>query len=312
MNFNPVMTLTPEASLNQLPVKLPDAPVRPARHWVSTQALHGLMQDEDPGDERSVRQFLRTFDMRQTSDARILERYAERLRWVLKTALGADHWAAGSDFQQGYASYWRRCQRLVLGGGLSSGDFGRALHEVLSGQLDGRELLLSPWGGQTGLMGLKTLWSAPSPLLVMDFGATGIKRGLINAQGELHSLPELLVDHWLDDAGLFRAPALQAVLRDSRTLVGSAIPTAIGLACYMKDGQPYDYHSGVYHRLIDDSPNLAASLDQHWLPDADLGRLVRLMHDSSAAALAFPSPVAAIMVTLGTGLGVGLCPTVVD
>ncbi|MFG1495537.1 hypothetical protein ABMA57_02810 [Saccharospirillum sp. HFRX-1] len=307
-----MLTLTPEASLNRLPVALANEPIRPARHWVSTQALHGLMLAEDPGDERSVRQFLRTFDSDQASDARILARYAERLTTVLKTALRADYWLAGSDFQQGYARYWQRCQRLVLGGGLSSGAFGRALTEALNGQLDGRELALSPYGGQTGLVGLTTVWHEPSPLLVMDFGATGIKRGLVDAQGNLHSLPELNVDHWLNDDGLFRAEAFSAVLRDSRTLVGAALPTAISLACYMKDGQPYDYHSGVYHRLVEDSPHLASSLHQHWLPEAGLGRLVTLLHDSSAAALAFPASVPAIMVTLGTGLGVGLCPLIAE
>jgi len=237
-----MLTPTPEASLNRLPVALANEPVRPARHWVSTQALHGLMLAEDPGDERSVRQFLRTFDSDQACDARILARYAERLKTVRLTRL----------------------------------------------------------------------WHQPAPLLVMDFGATGIKRGLVDAQAKLHSLPELTVDHWLNDDGLFRAEAFSAVLRDSRTLVDAALPTAISLACYMKDGQPYDYHSGVYHRLVEDSPHLALSLHQHWLPEAGLGRLVCLMHDSSAAALAFPSPVPAIMVTLGTGLGVGLCPLIAE
>ncbi|PTY37795.1 hypothetical protein BGP77_15060 [Saccharospirillum sp. MSK14-1] len=308
MIANAMLTLTPEASLNRLPVTLPGEPTRPARHWVSTQALHGLMLDEDPGDERSVRQFLRTFDARNPQDECILTRYANRLMTVLKTALRADYWAQGSPFQQGYAHCWRQCQRLVLGGGLSSDAFGRALMAALTGGLDGRELALSPYGGQTGLVGLATLWSQPSPLLVMDFGATGIKRGLVDERGKLQSLPELNVDHWLNDDGLFRADAFQAVLHDSRMAVGTALPTAISLACYMKDGQPYDYRSGVYHRLIDDSPHLAHSLDQQWLPKAGLGRLVSLMHDSSAAALAFPSPVPAIMVTLGTGLGVGLCP----
>lgn len=308
MHPTPDLTLTPEASLNRLPVSLGGEPERPARHWVSTQALQNLMLAEQPGDERSVRQFLRTFDPEGDSDARILEAYAERLNAVLKTALRADHWAAGSDFQQDYAAQWRQCQRLVLAGGLTSGAFGRALTATLNSRLDGRELVLSPWGGQTGLVGLATQWQQSTPLLVMDFGATGIKRGLARRGQPLQALPELNVDHWLNDQGLFRATALQAVLQDSRTLVGAALPTAISLACYLNDGHPFDYHSGVYHRLVDDCDHLATELDRHWLPAAGLGRLMALQHDSSAAALAFPSTVPTIMVTLGTGLGVGLCP----
>lgn len=304
------LTLTPDASLNRLPVKLPDGPERPARHWVSTAALHQLILQEEPGDERSVRQFLRTFDPDNDADQQVLSRYADRLAIVLNTALAADYWAGGNGFQQRYAQVWQQCQRLVLAGGLSSGAFGRALTEALSGRLSGRELVLSPYGGQTGLVGLATLWPHPDAMLVMDFGATGIKRGLAFADAKVEPLPELTVDHWLNDAGLFRAQAFQAVLRDTRTLVGAPLPTAISLACYMKDGQPFDYHSGVYHRLVEDSPHLATTLNRDWLPSAGLGPLVSLMHDSSAAALAFPSPVPALTVTLGTGLGVGLCPVV--
>ncbi|WP_108124233.1 hypothetical protein [Saccharospirillum mangrovi] len=310
------LTLTPDASLNRLPVTLPGEPERPARHWVSTAALHQLILQQEPGDERSVRQFLRTFDPNNNADQQILTRYADRLMTVLNTALAAEFWAAGNAFQQRYADCWRQCQRLVLGGGLTSGAFGQALTEALSGRLSGRELVLSPYGGQTGLAGLATLWKTHEPeptrhppMLVMDFGATGIKRGLAFADAAVEPLPELTVDHWLNDAGLFRANAFQAVLRDTRTLVGAALPTAISLACYMNGGQPFDYRSGVYHRLVEDSPNLAATLHQEWLPGAGLGALVSLMHDSSAAALAFPSPVPALTITLGTGLGVGLCPS---
>lgn len=308
MTLTPDLTLTPEASLNRLPVSLPGEPERPARHWVSTQALHGLMLAEDPGDERSVRQFLRTFNLNRPSAARILARYAERLRGILQTALRAEYWAQGTAFQRQYAQRWRQCQRLVLGGGLSSGGFGRALTDALSGRLDGRDLALSPYGGQTGLVGLATHWPHSTPLLVMDFGATGIKRGLARAGQPLQILPELLVDHWLNNEGLFRADAFIAVLKDSHTLVGERLPTAISLACYLRDGHPFDYHSGVYHRLIDDCDHLATALNRDWLPAAELGPLVQLQHDSSAAAQAFASTVPAIMVTLGTGLGVGLCP----
>ena len=122
-------------------------------------------------------------------------------------------------------------------------------------------------------------------------------------------LPELNVDHWLNDEGLFRAAALQAVLHDSRTLVGAPLPTAISLACYLNRGHPFDYHSGVYHRLVDDCDHLATELDRRWLPAAGLGRLAALEHDSSAAALAFPSPVPTITVTLGTGSRCRSLPT---
>lgn len=303
------LALTPEASLNRLPVRLASGPARPARRWVSTQALHSLMLAEDPAEERSVRQFLRTFDPDRPADARILAEFGERLSRVLDTAVRARHWAAGSPFQRRYARHWRACRTLVLAGGLTSGAFGRALVTQLAPRLADRDLVLSPWGGQTGLMGLARHLDRPGPVLVMDFGATGIKRGIACDGGtRLDSLPELLVDHWLDGDGLFRAEALRAVLADSAALVEPALPVAISLACYLRDGHPFDYRSGVYHRLVDDCDHLATALHRDWLPAAGFSGLALLAHDSSAAALAFRFREPAMTVTLGTGLGVGVCP----
>ncbi len=305
----PPLTLSPEASLNRLPVSVANSPFRPARHWVSAQALHSLILEQNPADDRSVRRFLQNFDANRPDDARILAKYSERLASVLKTALMAENWQQGSPFQQGYAQLWQSCETLVLGGGLTSGGFGQALANQLERRLRSVSLVVSPWGGQTGLVGLAQHLNRPDDLLVMDFGATGIKRGIASRHGNrVKSLPELTVDHWLDQDGLFRADAFKQVLRDSRALVDRPLPVAISLACYLDRGHPFDYHSGVYHRLHDDCDHLATELAERWLPEAGLGSLALLEHDSTAAALAFRFPHTAIMVTLGTGLGVGLCP----
>ncbi|GGX70695.1 hypothetical protein [Saccharospirillum salsuginis] len=303
------LTLTPEASLNRLPVSVGGSDARPARHWVSAQALHSLLLHENPDDDRSVRGFLQSFDPTRPGDARILAKYSERLASVLTTALSADHWLAGSPFQQGYAQLWRSCETVVLGGGLTSGEFGQALAKQLEIRLKTISLLVSPWGGQTGMVGLAQHLRSANDLVVMDFGATGIKRGIARYHGnKVQSLPELTVDHWLDDDGLFRANAFRQVLNDTRTLVDRSLPVAISLACYLNEGHPFDYRSGVYHRLFEDCDHLATELNEHWLPEAGFDSLALLEHDSTAAALAFRFPHTAIMVTLGTGLGVGLCP----
>lgn len=303
------LTLTPEASLNRLPVRMTDGPERPARHWVSAQALHNLLLEQNPGDDRSVRQFLQTFDPDQPDDATILANYGDRLAMVLAQALQGDYWRRGSSFQRRYARVWQDCQMLVLAGGLTSGAFGQALAQRLESRLAGINILVSPWGGQTGLVGLAQHLNSPRDLVVMDFGATGIKRGLASNYGnKIKSLPELTVDHWLDEDGLFRAEAFKQVLADTHSLVKQHLPVAISLACYMENGHPFDYRSGVYHRLVDDCDHLATALHEDWLPQAGFSGLALLEHDSTAAALAFRLPQPAIMVTLGTGLGVGLCP----
>lgn len=307
------LTLTPEASLNRLPVAVAGGAVRPARHWVSAQALHNLMLEENAEDERSVRRFLQSFNPTRADDARILAKYGERLASVLTTALAAEHWRQGSPFQQGYAQLWRSCETIVLGGGLTSGEFGQALAKQLECRLKTISLLVSPWGGQTGMVGLAQHLRRTEDLVVMDFGATGIKRGIASHHGnKVQSLPELTVDHWLDRDGLFRAEAFRQVLRDTRALVGRPLPVAISLACYLNEGHPFDYRSGVYHRLYEDCDHLATELNERWLPDAGFDSLALLEHDSTAAALAFRFSHTAIMVTLGTGLGVGLCPVQTD
>lgn len=304
------LALTPEASLNRMPVVMTeqDKP-RPARYWVSTPALLSLIHEHTPGDERSVRQFLTTFSGEAEADQAILRTFAKRLIRVIQTARTGQAWADGSDFQRQYAQHWQSCETLVLAGGLTSGEFGQHLAHLLEAALAPLNVLVSPWAGQTGLVGLAQHYGSAEPLVVMDFGATGIKRGLAYHHGNrIVPLPELTVDHWLDDQGLFRADAFRAVLKDTREHLDGRLPLAISLACYLDRGHPHDYHSGVYHRLIDDCDHLATTLHQQWLPSAGFSGLALLEHDSTAAALAFRFSKPAMMVTLGTGLGVGVCP----
>ncbi|MEP4544609.1 MAG: hypothetical protein ABJ000_00415 [Saccharospirillum sp.] len=304
------LALTPEASLNRMPVVMTgqDKP-RPARYWVSTPALLSLIHEHNPGDERSVRQFLTTFSGEAGADQAILQTFATRLIRVIQTAHTGQAWADGSDFQRRYAHYWQSCETLVLAGGLTSGEFGQQLAHLLENALAPLNVLVSPWAGQTGLVGLAQHYGSAEPLVVMDFGATGIKRGLAYHHGNrIVPLPELTVDHWLDDQGLFRADAFRAVLKDTREHLDGRLPVAISLACYLDHGHPHDYRSGVYHRLIEDCEHLATTLHQQWLPGAGFSGLALLEHDSTAAALAFRFSKPAMMVTLGTGLGVGVCP----
>jgi hypothetical protein len=307
--FTP-LTLTPEASLNRMPVSLIDGDTPcPARHWVSTPALQSLIHQQNPTDERTVRQFLTTYSGDSSNDKAILETFATRLVRVIETALSGKAWEQGSEFQRRYAGYWQDCETLVLAGGLTSGAFGQHLALVLETALAPLNVLVSPWAGQTGLVGLAQHYGSADPLVVMDFGATGIKRGLAYHHGNrIVPLPELTVDHWLDDQGLFRAKAFQTVLKDTREHLDKRLPVAVSLACYLNRGHPYDYHSGVYHRLIEDCDHLATTLNRHWLPAAGFSGLALLEHDSTAAALAFRFSRPAMMVTLGTGLGVGICP----
>lgn len=305
---NGTLTLSPEASLNRLPVTAYQT-TQTARDWVCAHTLHQLIREHYSAPAPSVRQFLQDFQPGHTLSDRILAEYGNRLAAVLRTALRADHWHRGSPWQQAYAEFWRNTRTLVLSGGISTGDFGNCLAERLEIDLGYLTVLASPWGGQTGLVGLAQHVSSAEDLLVMDFGATGIKSAIASRHGNrLDPFSDIQVKDWLDSEGLFRQPALLELLSQLRQQIGQPLPVAISIATYLNQGHPFDYRSGIYHRLRDDCPHLATTLNENWLPQCGLGPLALLEHDSTAAALAFRFSEPAIMVTLGTGLGVGICP----
>lgn len=305
---NGTLTLSPEASLNRLPVTAYQT-TQTARDWVCAHTLHQLIREHYSAPAPSVRQFLQDFQPGHTLSDRILAEYGNRLAAVLRTALRADHWHRGSPWQQAYAEFWRNTRTLVLSGGISTGDFGNCLAERLEIDLGYLTVLASPWGGQTGLVGLAQHVSSAEDLLVMDFGATGIKSAIASRHGNrLDPFSDIQVKDWLDSEGLFRQPALLELLSQLRQQIGQPLPVAISIATYLNQGHPFDYRSGIYHRLRDDCPHLATTLNENWLPQCGLGHLALLEHDSTAAALAFRFSEPAIMVTLGTGLGVGICP----
>lgn len=309
--------MTPEGSLNQLPVSgwllHPRDPFLrqdslTGKTLVSSQSLSDLLHYHQHSRAESLRAFIVEFDPEQADDSIILELYAHRFSAVIKTARSGQHWQDGSDFQRNLHRYWQDIQTLVLSGGLTTPPFGQALAEQLEQLLPGLDVINSPWGGHTALYGLAHTLQHPTEILVMDFGATGIKRGVASKYGNrLLMLPELSVEPFKHD-GLIRKEGLLEVLRLTQSEVNAALPVAISLACYLQNGHPYDYHSGVYHRLGIDAQHLHTDLNDAWLPATQLGELLLLAHDSTAAAMAFRMPQPAMMVTLGTGLGSAPCP----
>jgi hypothetical protein len=144
---------------------------------------------------------------------------------------------------------------------------------------------------------------------VLDFGHTLVKRAVAGyAAGRL--------------AGLRRLPAAPAAPADTpggplAEAVAATIaaawadadrppgPVVAAMASYIKDGQPVRVPLGTYTRLADVSADV-----QGWLA----GRLrvllgvdlpVALLHDGTAAALAVPPDPHAVVVLLGSSIGVG-------
>ncbi|MEJ2045093.1 MAG: hypothetical protein P8X74_20765 [Reinekea sp.] len=313
------LSMTPEGSLNRLPVSgdllaLHD----PLRHLsglngaqlMSRRALVDLLNTLDHPCGGKPRQFIEHFDPLNDIDSLILQLYAYRFAAVIDTARQGTGWPVQSRFTKSLTEHWNQAQTLVISGGLTCGSFGLDLARRVESLIDQIDVIASPWGSTTALFGLAQTVSFEQDLLVMDFGATGVKRGIASKYGNrMMLLPDLSVEQF-KEGGLIRKGGLMAIFEQTRKQVDQPMPVAISLACYLKNGHPFDYHSGIYHRLRDDAPHLALALRDHWLPDCGFTTLALLDHDSTSAAFAFRMKQPAMMVTLGTGLGSAPCPRI--
>lgn len=313
------LAMTPNGSLNKLSVNslLLDArdPLinrtgLTGSGLMSRQALIGLLHHQNHPLASDLRLFLSCFDPDVTRDHTILQLYARRFSAVINTARSPGAWIGSTAFEVALQHHWQSMTTLVLAGGLTSAQFGVSLAQQVEQFCGDLAVISSPWGSSTALYGLAQTVAHPQDILVMDFGATGIKRAIAHRYGNhLSLLPELEVSDYTSD-GMVRRDGMIRALKDTRTALDQPLATAISIACYLQNGHPFRYFSGIYHRLIDDCQHLATELNNRWLPEAGLGTLLLLEHDSTAAALAFRFREPAMMVTLGTGLGSAACPRV--
>jgi len=310
--------MTPDGSLNRLEVRaelLPsDDPLHSqftltAFELVSRQALVTLLQAQGHPVRSQLRPFLTHFDADQVGDQRILQLFARRLALVIQSAQQYTPWQQGNPFQVALSQYWQQMQTLVIAGGLSSHQFGIHLASRLE-ELLTLSVICSPWGSVTALYGLAQTYGRPTDTLVLDFGATAIKRGIADNFGNRVEMLTPLRARDFSPDGVIRAPQLLAILRQTRAELPGPMAVAISMASYLDKGHPFDYYAGSYSRLRDDCDHLASTLDQQWLPACGFTGLALLEHDSTAAALAFQFNFPAMMVTLGTGLGSAPCPIV--
>ncbi len=311
------LTMSPEGSLNHLAINgllldrkdpLLNQSNLTGSTLVSRRALSLLLEQMRHPHAPTVRSFLTHFDINNPSDQLVFDLFAYRFAAVVKTARSGQTWHRGSQFQIALSQHWQAITTLVISGGLTSHRFGLQLAEKIESLCPDLAVISSPWGGLTALYGLAQTVAQQDDLLVMDFGATGVKRGIAKKYGNrMELLPNLNVEPFKVN-GLIRKRAILDILQATRQLLPKSMNVAISLACYLVEGHPFEYRSGIYHRLGEDSDHLATDIHETWLPSCDLNGLALLEHDSTAAALAFRFKQPAMMVTLGTGLGSAPCP----
>ncbi|MFT7290995.1 MAG: hypothetical protein ACI9D8_001451, partial [Reinekea sp.] len=298
--------MTPDGSLNRMAVRtdcLSKAdPLRgtanlTAFQLLSRQALIGLLLAKGHNIHGQPRAFLSHFNADRPSDRCIMDIFAQRLAVVIQSARHYAPWQQGTIFQQALGRHWQRMQTLVIAGGLSSQQFGIHLASSAEDHLPDLSVMCSPWGHVTALYGLAQAHRSPDDLLVLDFGATAVKRAIAHRYGNRLDMLSTLQVRDFSSEGLIRAPQLLAILRQTRAELPGPMAVAISLAAYLDHGHPFDYHAGIYSRLRDDCDHLASTLDQQWLPASGFSGLALLEHDSTAAALAFQFHFPAMMLT---------------
>ena len=261
--------------------------------------------------------------LRQLAE-RVTKKFGNRLGLILltlKTGLPANR-AARDDWDDDCWRFWGELETVILTGGLASSMLGRRfkqyIHEIfdMAGVKPYRVMLFEN-GRYLGIMGLaQKLMEDNTSALALDMGHTGIKRALVRkGAGEIagftpmESLPTLYMQSRFDN----EQDKLNMAIELHRRMVNiiassykelSACETLsdtvlISIANYVRGCELNDFRGG-YAKL-----NYAQVLEEDLSGELRKKVCVRLVHDSTAAALYFEDVENCACITLGTGFGVG-------
>lgn len=331
MSFDP-QALRPEVSLNRLVLAGDDLPQalqgRSAHELVSSMALGKLAEEQlhlPPAEAHAgfwVR--LRVGDDRARA---IGEELGERLGWVL-AALHRGTVAqrvVRPEWDDAIWAHWAGVRRVVLGGGLAAEPLGgliaqRAETRLRACGMDALHVEASPWAEELALVGLARL--GVGLRLVSDFGGTRLKQGW--AEGDAQSVARLQLsapillgwdallageDRDAEQEGAIVAQAMAAHLSAALQVHPEASSTvAVSVAAYVRDGQPLLAQRGIYMRLAHLAGRAEEEIAARVMAQSGWQVRVKLVHDGSAAALAYAGSARTAVLMIGTALGIGFAP----
>lgn len=331
MRFDP-QGLEPEISLNRLVLAGDDLPQvlqgRSAYELISSQALGKLAEARlNLAAEKAHAGFWARLWAGDDGARAIGEELGERLGWVLAALHQgtAAQRAARPEWDDAIWAHWAGIRRVVLGGGLAAQPLGDLIAQGAQARLracgmDALWVEASPWAEELALAGLARLGAGLR--LLSDFGGTRLKLGWAedSARGvarlTLHPPALLGWDALLageerdaEQEGAIVADAMAAHLSAAlQAHPDASAALAISVAAYVRDGQPLLAQRGIYMRLA----HLAGRAEDEIAArvTAQSGRQVgvKLVHDGSAAALAYAGSAGTAVLMIGTALGVGFAP----
>jgi hypothetical protein len=332
--------LTPAASINRVLLADGASRRRPAYELLSARALNEVILEQrmplglsdKPFDAvLALDRLLGSSGTNGDLAESVAETFVRRMSLLiatLKTGPAASR-VARAEWDASYWQAWSDIRIFALGGGLLSGNLSRIVRRRLP-------LLLARAGVEVEvrvpaqprslpLIGAaRSLQGPASRAAVLDFGHSAIKRAIASYSGaRLHGLrlldpiPALVLEPGdsgeasalsPDEIGRRIAHQIAGTWQEVRFLTGDEAlsPTIIcSMACYLKNGQPYPGASGLYGALEVLSPNLAGWLSHEVSDLLNTPVEVRLIHDGTAAAMAYGEENLAVIL-FGTALGVGL------
>jgi len=300
--------LDPVASLNRARLG-----GREARGLLSAPALRELAVAAGLRPDGPLRSYL---DRRLTDGVaaavEVATEFGSRLGRLL-AALRAGDRSVKPEWDASWWDRWTGTTTVWLGGGLCAGAFGTLVAERAAALVGpGCRVVVAPDPADLPLVGAAQLAArSAGPALVLDLGHTLVKRAVASYEdGRLASLRRLapVPAPAEDTEGGPLADAVAAIVAAAWTDAGRPPgPAVASMAAYVKDGRPVRVPLGTYTRLADVPGRLPGRLRA--LVGADLSLV--LVHDGTAAAQAVPPDPHAVVVLLGSSIGVGYphpCP----
>lgn len=260
---------------------------------------------------------------------RVAKKFGSRLGLILLTLKTGEeeNRLARADWDDDCWRFWSKLDTVILTGGLASSMLGRRFKEYILNVFDTAsvkpyDIMLFDNGRYVGVMGAaQRLAPDNSASLVLDMGHTGVKRALVRkTDGEISGFETMDTLPTLYTQSRFKSSdeRLRSAINLHQYIVGAVADSykevqdtegisdtiLLSIANYVHNGI-LDSKRGGFSKLSLLGADYAAVLEEDLSAELHRELHVRLVHDSTAAALYFEDIGNSVCITLGTAFGVG-------